>query len=62
MNNDYTSPAKSCRLSESMLQKALKGENLLSPGELTLTIIRDFAHNFRIEESVDEPLRNFVLN
>lgn len=62
MNNDYTSPTQSCCLSESMLHKAMKGEKLLSPGELTLTLIRDFAHNFRIEKSVDKPFQGFVLN
>ena len=49
-------------LQNSIIAKALRVENMPKPREVSLAFIKNFAHNFRVQQCGDGIAQEFVLN
>ncbi|MBQ8270989.1 MAG: hypothetical protein IJZ22_07310 [Bacteroidaceae bacterium] len=50
------------KLQNSIIAQALRSEKMPTPCEASLAFIRNFAHNFRVQECGNGIVREYVLN
>ena len=50
------------KLQSTIITQALKGEKMPKPSEFSLAFIKNFAHNFRVQQLGDGIVQEFVLN
>lgn len=50
------------KIDGNVISQALKKEKFPSPSSSSLEFIRNFARNFRVEKSINDDIREFVLN
>jgi hypothetical protein len=49
-------------LQNSIIAKALRAEKMPKPCEVSMAFIKNFAHNFRVQQCGDGIAQEFVLN
>ncbi len=50
------------KLQNSIIAQALRSEKMPAPCEASLAFIKNFAHNFRVQDCGNGVVREFVLN